>query len=313
MTRSSYISIASLIFVVAFSQTSVDPFTFGEPKNLGRVINRIPTGGERGFDGGPNVSADGLTLYFVSDRPRGYGELDLWFAKRKTASDPWQSPVNLGPTVNSSEGEASPSISTDGLELYFDSGPRRPGGQGDADLWVTRRATRSAPWRPPENLGPVVNSPHGDSTPQLSRDGLTLYFSSWRPSGFGNRDLWATTRRSLTEPWQLPTNLGEAINSRYHEWCAAPSPDGLTLIFQSNRPGGLGGDDLYATTRDTSTSPWKSPVHLGTLNTPFEDAKAHFSANGATLYFMSTRPGGYEFFDIWEVPVLKMPKPKLRV
>lgn len=299
------VSTASVVLMVIVSQPSAGPFIFGTPKNLGPVINRAATGGERGFDGGPSTSADGLTLYFVSDRPGGSGELDLWVAARTTTSDPWQRPVNLGPTINSRDGEASPSISTDGLELYFDSSSRRPGGQGDADLWVTKRATRSAPWRPPENLGAVVNSPHGDGTPQLSRDSRTLYFSSWRPNGLGNRDLWATTRRSPTEPWQPPTNLGQAVNGPDHEWCAAPSPDGLALIFQSNRPGGLGGDDLYATTRDTPTSPWRTPVHLRSLNTPDEDAKAHFSADGALLYFMSTRPGGYGFFDIWEVPVLK--------
>ena len=223
---------ASVALLLITNQPAAAPFNFGPPKNLGPVINTAPFGAGRGFDGGPSVSADGLTLYFVSDRPGGSGGLDLWVATRIATGDPWQSPVNLGPIVNSEDGEAAPSISTDGLELYFDSSSRRTGGQGDADLWVTRRATLSAPWRPPENLGPVVNSPQGDSTPQLSRDGRTLYFSSWRPGGFGNRDLWVTTRKSPFEPWQPPTNLGHAINGPDHEWCAAPSPDGLALIFQ---------------------------------------------------------------------------------
>jgi len=305
MARTGHIATASVALALVCCQPAAAPFVFGTPRNLGSVINKAAAGVEPGFDGGPSTSADGLTLYFVSDRPGGSGGPDLWVAVRTTTSDPWQNPVNLGPTVNSPDSDAAPSISSDGLELYFDSSEDRPGGQGDGDLWVTRRTNRSAPWSAPENLGPIVNGPQADGTPQLSRDGRSLYFASWRSAGFGNGDLWVSTRSSPTEPWQPPVNLGSAINGPNDEWCPAPSPDGLALIFQSNRPGGLGGDDLYATTRETLASPWSPPVHLGNLNTSAEDAKAHFSADGATVYFMSTRPAGYGFFDIWEVPVVR--------
>ncbi|MGH9329973.1 MAG: TolB-like protein, partial [Vicinamibacterales bacterium] len=74
------------------------------------------------------------------------------------------------------------------------------------------------------------------------------------------------------------------------------------------RAGGLGGEDLWMTTRATRSSPWAPIVHLGAgINTPEEDAKAEFSADGSTLLFMSTRPGGQGFFDIWEVPIVKSP------
>ena len=65
-------------------------------------------------------------------------------------------PTNLGPVINSSSGAASPSISADGLSLFFCS--KRPGGSGGADLWVTTRATKDDPWGTPVNLGPIVNS-----------------------------------------------------------------------------------------------------------------------------------------------------------
>jgi len=71
---------------------------------------------------------DGLSLYFNSDdRPGGFGSRDIWVTTRKTKNDPWDTPVNLGPTVNSPDGENNPDISSDGSTLYF-IGP-------DVDIW----------------------------------------------------------------------------------------------------------------------------------------------------------------------------------
>jgi hypothetical protein len=124
--------VAVALVLVAHLIWQESPFVFGVPENLGPVINTSS------FDGGPSLSADGLTLYLASARRGGVGGDDLWMSIRRTQSDPWQPPVNLGSTVNSTAGDASPSISSNGLELYFDSG--RPGGQGSADIWVTTRA-----------------------------------------------------------------------------------------------------------------------------------------------------------------------------
>ena len=172
MTRRLQIASAIVALTLVFGQRVVVQFEFGTPRNLGSAMN------QPGFDGGPSASNDGLTLYFVSDRPGGAGGSDLWFVQRTTSADRWSIPVNLGPTVNGKDMDASPSISSDGLELYFDS--NRSGGQGEWDVWVTTRASLSSPWELPKNLGPLVNSEAGDGTPQLTRDGRTLYFASWR-------------------------------------------------------------------------------------------------------------------------------------
>jgi Tol biopolymer transport system component len=71
-------------------------------------------------EGAVSISADGLVLFFISDRPGGYGLHDIWVTWRTTTHDPWSVPVNLGPTVNTSSREGSPEISADGRELYFD-------------------------------------------------------------------------------------------------------------------------------------------------------------------------------------------------
>lgn len=272
---------------------------FGPPRNLGDAINTTS------IEVGPNLSADGLTLYFVSDRPGGHsGTAELWTSTRATTSAPWQTAVNVGTPVNT-QSAASPSISSDGLELFFDNGLRvRPGGQGGGDIWFARRATTSSNWNEPQNLGAVVNTSFTEGVPKLSPDGLAMFFASDRPGGSGRRDIWVTSRASRTEPWTSPVNLGPAVNGPASDWCPAISPDRLVLIFQSDRPGGLGGDDFWISTRTSPTAPWAAAVHLGPeINTPGDEAKAEFSSDGRTLLFASTRAGGRGALDIWEIPI----------
>src|SRR5262245_11448010 len=210
-----------VVLIAALGGTVATPqLSFGPARNVGPAINTLS------IEVGPNLSADGLTLYFVSDRPGGYsGTAELWMSTRTTTRDPWQPAVNVGTPVNS-HSAASPSISADGLELFFDNGLRvRPGGQGGGDIWFARRATTLSNWNEPENLGPVVNSPFNDGVPKLSRDGLTLFFSSDRPGGLGGRDIWVASRASRREPWTAPVNLGRAVNGPGSDWCPAISPD----------------------------------------------------------------------------------------
>lgn len=97
------------------------------PVNLGEAVNSNAT------DCGPSISADGRALFFYSGRSGGLGNLDLWVAIRADPSDPWGTPVNLGPSVNTSSGELNPTISADGRTLWFSA--CRPGGCGSSDLW----------------------------------------------------------------------------------------------------------------------------------------------------------------------------------
>lgn len=298
MMRSIRLLLVALVAVV--DGTSVNAqLSLGLAQNLGDAIN-TPS-----IEVGPNLSADGLTLYFVSDRPGGLsGTAELWTSTRVTSRAPWRAAVNVGPPVNRYSA-ASPSISSDGLELFFDNGLRvRPGGQGSGDIWFARRATASGSWNEPQNLGPVVNSPFTEGVPKLSRDGLLLLFASDRPGGSGRRDIWVTSRAVRAGPWTAPLNLGSAVNGPGNDWCPAISPDGLMLIFQSDRPGGFGGDDFWISTRTSISGPWPTAVHLGPeINTPADEAKAEFSADGRTLLFASARPGGKGALDIWEIPI----------
>ncbi|MFB0554868.1 MAG: TolB family protein [Phycisphaerae bacterium] len=164
-------------------------FTFGTPTNLGPPVNSSSK------DCIPNISADGMSLYFASNRPGGYGNQDLWVTTRVTTRSTteysWGEPVNLGPIVNGSADDVSPAISADGLSLYFDS--TRSGGSGNLDIWVITRETVDEDWSTPEWLGPSVNSSAIDSSPFISADGLELYFArgqAWNT----DRGIWPEHR-----------------------------------------------------------------------------------------------------------------------
>jgi len=113
-------------------------FTFGEPTNLDVTVNSSAD------DMHPTISADGLSLFFHSRRAGGSGAADLWVTERPAVSAPWGIPENLGGLVNSSAEDLAPSISSDGLSLFFHS--NRSGGRGSLDLWVSTRATPEDVW-----------------------------------------------------------------------------------------------------------------------------------------------------------------------
>jgi serine/threonine protein kinase len=205
------------------------------PANLGPTINSTA------YDATPCISPDGLELFFGSDRPGGSGKPDLWVIKRSARDAPWGTPVNLGPTVNSAQWEQAPTISSDGLTLYFESNR-----QGQADIWFITRASTHDAWTSPKPLGAPVNSTYNEWGPCLSRDGLVLFFTSDnRPGGMGDYDIWVTTRVTVDSPWSSPVNLGPGINSPAKELVPTLSPDDSVLYFASGRPGGYGGYDIY--------------------------------------------------------------------
>ena len=194
------------------------------------------------------------------------------------------------------------SFTDDVLEMYIAS--NRPGGQGAYDLWVLRRASAADEWGPPENLGPGVNSPKGDGLPSVSADGLTLHFGSKRPGGYGDWDIWMTTRPTRDTAWGPPINLGQRINSSSSDVGTWMSADGLELHFNSNRPGGYGGIDIYVARRATTSDPWGDPVNLGpVVNSGYNENDVSLSPDGLLLFFDDSldapRPGGYGGADMW--------------
>jgi len=197
-------------------------------------------------------------------------------------------PINLGATVNSPFTEFAPRLSPDNLSLYFTS--NRSDGFGKGDIWVsTRQTSERNPegyWGEPVNLGPIINTEYGEFCPSISSDGLTFFFFSNRPGGYGLSDIWVATRPSKNDPWDEPVNLGPVVNSSNYEAKPCISPDGLLLFFDSVRPGGYGSGDLYMTRRATLSDPWETPVNLGPIiNSPDYEEFPSISFDGKILVF----------------------------
>jgi tetratricopeptide (TPR) repeat protein len=226
---------------VTTRKTKTDPW--GPPMNLGSNVNSSST------EWAPRITADGLSLFFASTRPDGYGNWDVWIVTRPTIEDDWGEPMNLGPNINSSAKDAFGAVSPDGLSLIL-SYTKRSGGHGSWDAWVTRWATIDDEWGEPVDLGPPVNSSAGDICTGLSADELSLFLSTGlfgpaRPGGAGGGDLWVSTRSTKYGPWSEPVNLGPTINSWADELLPYISADGSILYFTSGRPGGFGNADLW--------------------------------------------------------------------
>ena len=266
-------------------------FRFGVPRNLGPVVN------SSGSDGSPEISADGLSLYFDSGRVGGQGDWDIWMTTRTPGGD-WGAPVPLPSPINGPYADSGPSLSTDGLSLYF--GSNRFGSYGSYDLYVTTRKSKDAPWGPPVNLGPTVNGPSYDNHPSISADGLSLYFDSARPGGLGY-DVWVTKRKTVNSPWETPVNLGWAINDVSIELSPCIFTDNLVLFFDSR----FVDRDIWMARRRTLDEPWEPAVPLDPpVNTWDFDTDPSVAADGSMLYFGSDRPGGVGGQDLWQVPIL---------
>jgi len=155
------------------------------------------------------------------------------------------------------------------------------------------------------NVGVPTNSNANEIDPTVSGDGLILVFGSNRSGGSGGYDLWMSTRATWQEPWGPPVNLGPNVNLSSQDLECGVSADGLALFFCSDRSGGVGSYDLWMTTRKSRNDPWRPPVNLGaSVNTGSAEGSPALSSDMKTLYFASTRPGGYGSDDIYETPIL---------
>ncbi len=243
----------------------------------------------------PELSKDGLSLYFASNRPLGLGANDLYVAQRASVDDPWGAPVNLT-KLNSAFGDAGPHLTRDGHYLYFTSA-RLTGGLGN-DIFVTWRADvhDDFAWGEPVNIGAPINTAESELGP--SSWGREFYF--WRgpptPTSIPG-DIYLSEMRgdSFGEP-----TLVAALNSTSHDEKPAIRFDGREILLSSDRLGGVGGIDLWGAMRQGNGRDWTTPMPLGpVVNSTANDRRPALSADGTMLFFDSARPGGPGLIDIY--------------
>jgi hypothetical protein len=264
------------------------------PVNLGPTVNT-------GFiDAGPILSKNGLSLYFNSDRPGGFGGNDIWVSQRASREDAWGAPVNLGPTINTASNEDVPSFSRDGHTMYFNSD--RAGSFGLRDIYISRRTNthNDFGWEAPVNAGPGVNSAFNDAGASYFENeegGIPLlYFASTRPAGLF--DVYVSAQ-AADGSWG-PAVLVPELNSPLNEQRPSVRFDGLELFLDSDRLGTFGLRDLWVSTRETTLDPWSAPVNLGaTVNSTSIDQQPFIASDRETLFFASNRPGGFGNLDIY--------------
>lgn len=275
------------------------------PVNLGPLVN------SEFADFAPQISTDGLSLYFASTRPDSFGGEDLWVSQRASSSDPWGAAMNLGSVINTHANERSPALSRNGHLLFFAT--NRAGSLGGLDIWISWRADTldDFAWQPPVNLGTGINSVALDAGPSFfENDGRTnrsrrrreagipqLYIGSNRPGGLGSLDIYIG---AVPGGWFGPAVLVAELSSSAMDLTPSIRRDGLEIVIASARAGTVGSQDLWASRRKAVDEVWSTPENLGPpLNSAFAESFPSFSSDGETLFFNSDRPGGFGESDLY--------------
>lgn len=195
----------------------------------------------------PSLSPDGKTLFYSCSCPDSIGATDIYMSTRTNPNDDsgWTAPVNLGKVVNTAYGEIGAGYFVDpsngNATLYFTSD--RPESLGGEDLYQSTR-NADGTFNTPTNVA-ALNSLLSERGLQVRRDGLEAYFASDRDGGSGGRDIWVSTRSSVSAPWNPPINLA-ILNSPGGDQSPSLSSDGSVLYFSSSRDGS---PDIYAAVR----------------------------------------------------------------
>ncbi|MBL7917622.1 MAG: PD40 domain-containing protein, partial [Bacteroidia bacterium] len=213
--------------------------------------------------------------------------------------------INLGKPINTAEEEYSPVITIDeSMFVYTYKGAKSKGGRMNAfgeksdvgyyaeDVYysVKLRDTIRDP-KPSEN----INTDANDAAISLSPDGHTLFV--YRDGGDDKGDIYKSDL--VGEEFSIPVKLTGQVNSYSWDGHCSITPDGKTLYFSSERPGGFGGRDIYKATLQADST-WGNVVNLGdSINTKYDEDSPFIHPDGVTLFYSHNgvkSMGGYDVF-----------------
>jgi hypothetical protein len=203
-------------------------------------------------------------------------------------------PESVGKGINTTDDEYWPTITVDGQTLMFTRQARSMNNTGrnnmpQEDFFISYLSGRT--WREALNAGSPLNTFQNEGAQSISSDGSYMYFTACdRSGGLGSCDIFFSAFRD--GKWSIPINLKSPVNTTYWESQPSINATGKMLFFSSNRPGGVGGKDLWYSLYK-SNGKWSTPKNLGTvINTPGDEMSPYIHFDGRTLYFSSDgRPG----------------------
>jgi len=275
-----------------------------EPENLGSAVNSEYS------EYWPALSVDEEVLMFTvllpgetNSAPPIALQEDFYYSNRVNGT--WEPRIAAGAPLNTPDNEGAQTMTADGKTLWFTACNRR-GGMGMCDIYYS--TLENGKWTSPRNAGSPVNSHYSEKHPAISADGRILYFTSNRPGGLGDFDIWMSEK--IGDTWSIPENLGDSVNTGGLEQSPFIHPDQRSLYFSSTGWPGMGQGDLFVT-RMKRDSGWTTPENLGyPINTFDDDIGLSLNATGNRAYFASNRGKGTDT-DIYtfEMPEKVRPVP----
>ncbi|MFN6944016.1 MAG: OmpA family protein [Cytophagaceae bacterium] len=265
-------------------------------ENVGPVINSTYA------EYAPIVNADESILIFTSRREGSTGNLvdmegvfyeDIYISYR--VNNNWTTPKGISAAINTDYHDASIGMSPDGKTLFIYKD------EGNGDIFVCK-LRKDGSWSRPEPIGTNINTKkHYENAATISADGKRLFFTSDRPGGEGDTDIYVSELDSKGK-WGPAVNLGPKVNTPYPEECPFLDLDGKTLYFSSRGHKGMGGFDIYKTVYDEKAKTWSEPENLGyPINSADDDVHFALSGDGRHGYFTSIKEGGFGEKDIYKI------------
>jgi peptidoglycan-associated lipoprotein len=264
----------------------------------------------RASDFGPAFARDDFgLLYFTSSRDEatgnkthgatGQGFTDI-FETRLDKKSKWSTPVPVA-VINSEFEEGTPSLSSDYRDLYFtrcEAGKREKKG---CVIMYSRRTGEG--WSVPVKVD-IFSDSLVTAHPAISADGLTLYFVSDIPGGYGGKDIYTSTRINQGDPWSAPRNAGPDINTSGDELFPYLRDNGW-LYFASDGHLGMGGLDIFRAVPQPDGS-WVVQNMKSPINSNADDFSITFESGSERGIFSSTRKGrGNDELYSFEMPPLR--------
>ena len=244
-----------------------------------------------------SISQDELKIYYLMIT--GGSQYDVYYSTRPAKSSPFSAPIAIS-SVNTSLMEWGPDISADDLSLYFARGTNWNG-----DIWIASRASALDPFGAPQAVA-EVNTSDGEAGPNISDDGLTLYFSSNRLTG--REDLFYATRPDVNSPFGAAIAISE-LNTAQQDYSPSISTDGLTLYYVFRDDDSGTPQEIWSASRPDLLSPFGTPNRVEELYIAGVDTWGpDISYDGKTIYFTSLREGSLPG-NLWMATVI--PEPSL--